>query len=141
MRFYPATITQDEKHSFTGIIQFSENHSAFGSGATEEEAIADLELMLACTAEDCFKDETYYPEPNPPKDGEMLIFMPTVLEAKILLHHERLKRKLTKAELGRMANIRPVDMQRIFDPHHNTKMETLDRLFRVLGLSFTIELR
>lgn len=140
MRYYPAKIKQTGKHEYTGIIQFTGNSSAFGFGATEREVIADLELMLACMAEDCFKDETFYPEPNEPKEGEVLILMPSVLEAKIMLHHERLKRKMTKAEMGRLINIRPVDMQRIFDPHHNTKMETLDRLFRALGLTVSLNL-
>ena len=48
---------------------------------------------------------------------------------------------MSKAELARFMDVRPPEMQRILDPRHNTKLDTISRMLSKLGrpLKLSIE--
>lgn len=143
MRYYPATLEKHEENGETyyiGIFQFSENNHATVQGDTEEEAIAELESILIGSVEFAFKNEEIFPEPMPPKKGEILVLMPTLVEAKVLIHNERIKRKLSKTELGKLAGFTPAEMQRLLNPWYKSGIDKLDKLAQAIKQTFSLNL-
>lgn len=144
MRYYPATLEQAEENGKTyyiGRLQLSENSSAIVQGETEAEAIAELESSLIGSVEFAFKDEEIFPEPNAPKKGEILVLMPTLVEAKVLIHNERIKRKLSKTDLGKLAGFSPAEMQRLLNPWYKSGIDKLDRLAQALNQTLYLTLK
>lgn len=138
MRYYPSTLEQyeeDGKTGFIGVLRFAENHTAIGNGETKTEAIADLESNIIGAVEFAMAKDEPFPDPLPPQEGEILVLMPTLVEAKVLLHNERLKRKLSKTDLGKLAGFSPAEMQRLLNPWYKSGIDKLDRLFIALGLT------
>lgn len=138
MRYYPSTLEKYEENgkiSFIGVLRFGEHHTAIGSGETEAEAFADLESNLIGAVEFAMKKDEIFPDPLSPKKGEILVLMPTLVEAKVLIHNERLKRKLSKTDLGKLAGFTPAEMQRLLNPWYKSGIDKLDKVFLALGLS------
>lgn len=143
MRYYPATLEQLEENGKTyylGSFQFSENSFANVQGDTEAEAIAELESILVGSLEFAIKDEEIFPEPRKPQKGEILVLMPTLVEVKMLINNERIKRKLSKTELGKLAGFSPAEMQRLLNPWYKSGIDKLDRLAQALNLTFNLTL-
>lgn len=143
MRYYPATLEKHEENGETyyiGIFQFSENNHATVQGDTKEETIAELESILIGSVEFAFKNEEIFPEPMPPKKGEILVLMPTLVEAKVLIHNERIKRKLSKTELGKLAGFTPAEMQRLLNPWYKSGIDKLDKLAQAIKQTFSLNL-
>lgn len=143
MRYYPSSFEkyeEDGKTGFIGVLRFSETHSAIGSGATKEEAIADLESNLIGAVDFAIAKNEIFPEPLPPEKDEILVLMPTLVEAKMLIHNERLKRQLSKTDLGKLAGFSPAEMQRLLNPWYKSGIDKIDRLFRALGLTVSLNL-
>lgn len=136
MRYYPATLERVEEHGKTyyiGSIQFSENSFANAQGETEAETIAELESSLVGSVEFAIKDEEIFPEPRKPQKGEILVLMPTLVEVKMLINNERVKRKLSKTELGKLAGFTPAEMQRLLNPWYKSGIDKLDKLAQALN--------
>lgn len=143
MRYYPATLEQLEENGKTyylGSFQFSENSFANVQGDTEAEAIAELESSLIGAVEFAIKDEEIFPEPRKPQKGEILVLMPTLVEAKMLIHNERIKRKLSKTELGKLAGFTPAEMQRLLNPWYKSGIDKLDKLAQALNQTISLKL-
>ncbi|QLB44708.1 type II toxin-antitoxin system HicB family antitoxin [Mannheimia pernigra] len=138
MRYYPATIErleEDGKTYYLGQLRFAENYTAFAQGDTEAEAIADLESNIIGAVEFAMKEDEPFPKPRPFEQGEIAVLMPTLVEAKVLLHNERLKRQLSKTDLGKLAGFSPAEMQRLLNPWYKSGIDKLDQLFKALGLT------
>ncbi|WP_373100665.1 MULTISPECIES: hypothetical protein [Pasteurellaceae] len=143
MRYYPATLEQFEENDktyYVGRVQLSENSSIIAQGDTETETMTELESSLIGAVEFAFKDEEIFPEPNAPQQGEILVLMPTLVEAKVLIHNERIKRKLSKTELGKLAGFSPAEMQRLLNPWYKSGIDKLDRLAQALDQAFNLTL-
>ncbi|MFD0965833.1 type II toxin-antitoxin system HicB family antitoxin [Seminibacterium arietis] len=141
MRYYPATIEkleEDSKPYYLGVLQFSENSNAYAQGNSEEELIAELEGCIIGAVEFAIKGDELFPLPNQPKKEEVLILMPTRVEAKVLINNERLKRNLSKTELGKLAGFSPAEMQRLLNPWYKSGIDKLDQLFKALDLTASI---
>ncbi|WP_032094092.1 hypothetical protein [Necropsobacter rosorum] len=143
MRYYPAILEQFEENDktyYVGRVQLSENSSIIAQGDTETETMTELESSLIGAVEFAFKDEEIFPEPNAPQQGEILVLMPTLVEAKVLIHNERIKRKLSKTELGKLAGFSPAEMQRLLNPWYKSGIDKLDRLVQALDQTFNLTL-
>lgn len=143
MRYYPATLEQFEENDktyYVGRVQLSENSSIIAQGDTETETMTELESSLIGAVEFAFKDEEIFPELNAPQQGEILVLMPTLVEAKVLIHNERIKRKLSKTELGKLAGFSPAEMQRLLNPWYKSGIDKLDRLAQALDQAFNLTL-
>lgn len=143
MRYYPATLEQLEENGKTyylGSFQFNENGFANVQGDTEAEAIAELESSLIGAVEFAIKDEEIFPEPRKPQKGEILVLMPTLVEVKMLINNERIKRKLSKTELGKLAGFTPAEMQRLLNPWYKSGIDKLDKLAQALNQTISLKL-
>lgn len=143
MRFYPAQVFNkaDEGEQFSGywavFIQETEL-PAVADGKTLEAVTEALEECLLANVETYFDEDRIFPEPLPIVGEQIAIKLPSIIEAKILLNNERLKRKMKKAELARLAGFTPTEMQRILTPRYGTKLDAIEQALNALGLSFRL---
>ncbi len=71
------------------------------------------------------------PEPTPARAGEFAVEVEDLLAAKAALHLAMLASSLDDAALARRLNTSPVEVGRLLDPAHPTR---LDRLTRALAI-------
>ena len=55
------------------------------------------------------------------------------MTAKVLLHNAQLEQGVTNAQLARLMNTSPAEVQRIVNVRHNTKIDTISKALGVLG--------
>lgn len=141
MRFYPAYAIPETDEGYTGFWgRFVQNADlpATADGATVEALTQSLEECLIGLVEIYFEEDRIFPEPLPIVGEQIAVKLPSIIEAKILLNNERLKRKMKKAELARLAGFTPTEMQRILTPRYGTKLDAIEQALNALGVSFRL---
>ena len=71
--------------------------------------------------------------PSTPQPGDHMVPVPAPFAAKLAVIRLFQDSGLSKAELGRRLGVADVEVQRILDPDHRTKIERLDQAARALG--------
>lgn len=104
-----------------------------------------LEQWAHYAVKDCvasrLKDGLKVPEATPPEDGEYVVEISLTEEAKIILHNEMVRAKVSRSALAEKNNLTLPEVTRLLNYNHRTKIETIDSALRSLGkkLSFSVE--
>ncbi len=80
------------------------------------------------------------PEPSPIEEGEQAVALPAPLAAKAAVYRAWKASGLRKTELARRMNRNEVEVRRILDPRHGTKLDQLAEAARALGQQLVIGL-
>jgi antitoxin HicB len=82
------------------------------------------------------------PIPRPKARGHY-VALPPLKEAKLQLYELMRRRNVRKADLARMLDWRPMQVDRLFNLQHNSRIDQLQQAFAVLGkeLVMTLEVR
>ena len=136
--YYPAKFSQEDG---AYIVTFRDVPESITQGGNFEEAMFLAEDVLICGLEFYFENDKPIPLPSEPQAGEIMVYLSDIVYVKALLHNARLETEMSKAELARFMDVRPPEMQRILDPRHNTKLDTISRMLSKLGrpLKLSIE--
>lgn len=110
-KFFIATFADT---ALTGVTQ----------GESLEEALEMAEDMLLSNVEVFFDFDEVVPDAK--ARGKYHVRMPLLVRLKVLLHNEMVKQKISKAELARLLDTTPQEVQRILRVRHNTKVSTLE---------------
>ena len=86
------------------------------------------------------EDELDFPAPSVPKRGEHKVSPPAEMVAKAALYVTMREAGLSKAELARKLAVNEKEVRRMLDPHHNTRLPSLDKAIRALGKKLTVHL-
>jgi len=127
---YPAQFTQDDGGF---VVTFRDIPEAITQGDTWDEAVAMAEDALATAMEFYFEDRRPVPAPSTLRTGETGIALPASLAAKVLLLNAMLAQGVTPAELARRLGALPQAVNRIVNPRHATKIDTIAAALRALG--------
>lgn len=136
--YYPATFSPDTNDTF--LVTFRDVPEAVGIGETEQEAYQSALDGLE-TAFTIYMDKRKpIPQASKLQDGEQEIYLPASVQTKLALYHEMLAQNITKAELARRLSVNQKQIDRLWDLHHASKLEILERAFSALGkrLAFAI---
>ncbi|RDE99860.1 type II toxin-antitoxin system HicB family antitoxin [Haemophilus parahaemolyticus] len=136
--YYPAKFSQEDG---AYIVTFRDVPESITQGGNFEEAMFLAEDVLICGLEFYFENDKPIPLPSEPQADEIMVYLSDIVYVKALLHNARLETEMSKAELARFMDVRPPEMQRILDPRHNTKLDTISRMLSKLGrpLKLSIE--
>ncbi|KGF32079.1 MULTISPECIES: type II toxin-antitoxin system HicB family antitoxin [Oligella] len=133
---YPFVLTPDAP-GFT--VTFPDLPEAITYGETKEEAI-DLAYDCLVTALDFyFDDMRAVPEPSKVKDEQYAVMLPASVTVKVKLLNEMTKQRIKQADLARLMNLSPTQVNRMVNLHRATKVDTLDRAFKALGKTLEFE--
>lgn len=86
------------------------------------------------------EDELDLPEPSPAEAGEQAIVLPAHLSAKAAVYRAWKASGLRKTELARRMNRNEIEVRRILDPRHGTKLDQLAEAAHALGQQLVIGL-
>ncbi len=114
-------------------VTFRNIPEAITCGQTEEEAIEMAEDVLLSCVEIYFDQGWVFPLAGKAKKGEVPIYLPETVYAKVLLHNVMVEKGVNKADLARKSELTPPEVQRILKPRHRTKIDTIGRCLSSLG--------
>ena len=130
MLSYPARFVRDGEGY---MVSFPDIPEALTGAASKEEALSMATDALATAMEFYFEDRRPVPSPSPTKRGQVLIELPPSIGAKVLLLNEMLRQGTRPADLARLMNIRPQEVNRLTTLRHPTKIDTVAEALKVLG--------
>lgn len=98
-----------------------------------------FEQWARYAVEDCLafrmKDGEKIPEASAPEEGEYVVKLTTSEEAKILLHNEMVREKVTRSELARRAGMKLPDVSRLLNLKYSTKLDSIVNALNSIGYS------
>jgi antitoxin HicB len=122
------------------IVTFEEVPEAITEGATTEEALSNAIDALELALLGYVKDGQQLPAP-PSKRGANAVFVGAPVAAKLALNEAFRASGMSKSALARKLGKDEAEVRRMLDPHHATKLASLDDALHALGkrLSIVVE--
>jgi antitoxin HicB len=116
------------------VVMFPDLGYGATQGATETEALEMAEDFLVMALGDLIKQGKDVPEATARRGRKYhWIQLPALASVKVELYRELKASGIRKAELARRLRISRGNVDRLFDLHHNTRLELLEAAFAVLG--------
>ena len=103
------------------------------SGSTLDEALLLAGDAVAVAVAGRMEDDMDLPDPSPCRGDEYTMALPAALSAKAAVYRAFKASGLKKVDLARQMGRNEVEVRRILDPHHGTKLGQLDEAARALG--------
>lgn len=134
-----AKLTADEKDG-GWVVTFRDWPEAITQGNSVEDALREaadcLEEALAARLD----DRREIPQPSPSVPGEYSVPVPIQTALKAALYLAMQEAKMSQVQLARMLKVDEKEVRRILDPHHQTKLPTLERALAVFGKQIELSL-
>lgn len=128
---FPATLTPDEEGGF--VITFRDIPEAITQGETLEDSLTEASDCLEEAIAAYIEDGRDIPLPSKPRIREKLVSIPLQMAMKAAIYLVMRETNLSKSEFARKMNLDEKEARRILDPHHNTKLPTMEQALNVLG--------
>jgi antitoxin HicB len=129
---YPVNIAQsDTEQGYVLTCDDIPTVIAFGNSVSEvlDAGKASLEAAI----ESYLDDKKLVPVPSRVKRGQYGIELPTSLAAKVLLLNEMIAQNVRPAELARMLNTTPQEVNRLTNVRHTTRIDGITAALQALG--------
>ena len=130
MLSYPARIARDGDGY---MVSFPDIPEALTGASSREEAIEMAADALTTAMDFYFVDRRSVPPPSEAKRGQVMIDLPPSIGAKVLLLNEMLAQGTRPADLARLMNVRPQEVNRLTTLRHPTKIDTVAAALKALG--------
>lgn len=133
LRFtYPVKLTRDRKDGGY-VVNCRDLPEAITQGETIEEALSEAEGALQAAIEGRIEDGLDIPAPSRAKRGERMVSTPITTALKAAVYLAMREQGVSKSELARRMHVHEKEARRMLDPHHQTRIPTLERALAVLG--------
>ncbi|MDD1418910.1 type II toxin-antitoxin system HicB family antitoxin [Dolichospermum sp. ST_sed1] len=136
---YPALLTADEKDGGF-VVTFRDLPEAITQGNSWEEALNEAADCLEEAIALRIDDKLEIPQPSHPKNQEYLVAVPAQTAIKAALYLAMREKGISKVQLASTLNIHEKEVRRILDPHHATKLSTMERTLAVLGQRIELQI-
>ncbi len=113
---------------------------AITSGVTEADALENAVDAIDVAVSFRMKRGEPLPLRSAPLDGDRVVTLPARSAAKAAVYEAWTEAGISKAELARRMGRDIVEVRRILQPGHGTKLDQLEEAAKALGLQFTIGL-
>jgi antitoxin HicB len=133
---YPIEIKRDGRFL---LVTFPDIPEAITQGRNLEEARQAAADALESALDFYFDASRQVPLPSRVKSGGEFVELAPSLSAKVLLLNEMLRQRVRPAELARLLETRPQDVNRLLDLHHTSKIDGIAGALKALGK--TLEVR
>ena len=136
---YPALLTADEKDGGF-VVTFPDLPEAITQGDSLEQALNEAADCLEESIAVRIDDKLAIPQPSILKNEEYLIAVPAQTALKAALYLAMCEKGMSKVELAYTLNIHEKEVRRILNPHHATKLSTMERTLAVLGQRIELQI-
>lgn len=131
MYSYPVHLEKDTNGSL--LVTFPDIPEAASVGDNEDEALLNALDALESAIEIYFDEKREVPAPSKARKGQRAVTLPALVTAKVLLANEMVRQGVRKAELARRLELHMPQIDRLLDPRHSSKLDTIERAFEKLG--------
>jgi antitoxin HicB len=137
---YPALFEPSKEGGF--VVTFPD----FDWGVTQGDTEADAQEMamdaLCMIIREHVRNGEYLPRPSKPRGRKYrMIRLPALHAAKVELYIAFDASGIRKAEMARRMGISKVNVDRLFDLTHHSRLDQIEAAFRALGKELAIEIR
>lgn len=139
MAAYPATLEREADGGF--VVTFRDLPEAVAQGNDLDEALVAGMYSMAVALEFRIKDDEPWPEPSPAVEGERLIGLPVLIEAKLALMRRMHETGTTKVELARLLGISEAAVRRLLRFDHRSHIGQIEAALERLGSRLELRLR
>ena len=129
---FPATLTPDLDDGGY-VVTFRDLPEAITQGDSIELALQEAADCIEEAIAARISDRLEIPEPSDVLDGEYLVTVPMQTALKAAVASAMSESKMNQVKLAKALNVDEKEVRRILDPHHGTKLATLERTLNVLG--------
>jgi antitoxin HicB len=123
------------------VVTFRDIPEAITQGDTLEDAREAARAALITALDFYFEDRRPVPVASQALKGEELVALPPSVMAKVLLLNLMAEQHTRPADLARAMGVKPQEVTRLLDLHHNTRIDTVADAFRALGRSLEVVVR
>ncbi|SOE72127.1 antitoxin HicB [Burkholderia sp. OK233] len=138
MLSYPIELTPDSNGTL--LVTFPDVPEAITVGENEDDADVQALDALEAALEIYFLEKRFIPLPSKAKRGQRVITLPALVTSKVLLANEMLQQNVRKAELARRLKVNQVQVDRLLNFRHSSKIEMVESAFAVLGRRLEVRL-
>ncbi|EHD21302.1 Uncharacterized protein family UPF0150 [Brenneria sp. EniD312] len=128
---YPVNLELDPD-SGGYVVSFLDIPEALTQGDTREEALKEAMDALVTAFEFYFEDNQRVPAPGN-ITGDY-VEVPASIAAKVLMLNAFVDSGLTQVELASRMGVKKQEVTRLFDLHHSTKIDTIQKAISAMGL-------
>ena len=125
---YPVNLTPDTDGY---VVTFPDISEALTQGDTREEALEMALDALVTSFDFYFEDNRRIPAPGI-IDGDY-VDVPLSVASKVMLLNAFIESGLTQSELARLMGVKRQEVTRLFNLHHSTKIDTVQKALLALG--------
>lgn len=136
---YPAWLETDEDKRM--VVHFRDLPECLTDGKNIDEALEEARDALEESIAGRINRNEEIPSPSPAKEQDYLIAVGTQMAAKAALYMALKKAKISKRELARKLHCDEKEARRLLDPHHTSKMKTMELALSTLGTRLVIATR
>ena len=136
---YPALFTPEADGGYS--VTFRDLPEANAFGADLEDTLQAAMYGLAVALEFRIRDDEPWPEPSPALEGERLIILPVLIEAKLALMRRMHETGTTKVELARVLGISEGAVRRLLRFDHRSHIGRVEAALERLGSRLELQLR
>jgi antitoxin HicB len=129
---YPVNFTQNDTDQGY-VLTCDDIPAVIAYGNTVSEALDAGKESLEAAIESYLEDKKLVPVPSKTKRGQHGIELPTSLAAKVLLLNEMIAQNVRPAELARMLNTTPQEVNRLTNVRHTTRIDGITAALQALG--------
>ena len=129
---YPVTLTPDEVDGGF-VITFRDVPEAITQGDSIAESLEEAAGALEAAIAGRIQGGMNIPVPSRPQRGEKMVPVPLQTAMKATLYMAMKEANVSEVELARQLHTHENEVRRILDPHHGTKLPTIERALSVLG--------
>ncbi|WP_315710944.1 type II toxin-antitoxin system HicB family antitoxin [Brenneria uluponensis] len=113
------------------VVSFPDIPEALTQGESQEEALQMALDALVTSFEFYFEDSEKVPAPSAITDD--YVDVPASIAGKVIMLNAFIDSGLTQVELASRMGIKKQEVTRLFDLHHSTKIDTIQKAISALG--------
>jgi antitoxin HicB len=136
---YPASFEPQAEGGFT--VLFSDVPEGITEGDTRAEALLHAVGALETGLSFYVDSRKPLPKPSKPKRGQAMVEVSPLAQAKLALYDAMRARKMGKAELARRLDCHLMQIDRLLDLCHASKLEQVAKALAALGKRIVIDVR
>lgn len=129
---YPAKFKRDMNEGGF-LITFRDIPEAITQAETIEDSFVEAADCLEEAIAARIDDGLDIPKPSKPRRTERLISVPSHTAIKAALYLVMIENEVNKSELARRLNIDVREVRRMLNPHHGTKLPSMEQALAALG--------
>lgn len=138
MRAYPATLSEDDGWTVATFRDLP------GLRTWDETRDGTLELArdaLALELARRIAEGEPVPAPSTPAPTDVLVTVPPLVEMKLALAAALRDQGLSRRELARRLSVAPVQVDRLLDPDHESRLPLVEAALAAVGKRIVLEIR